>query len=121
MKAFIHHPLVILLIALEACSYMMTCEIKIFIGASAALFVLLGAMVSKLFTNWTIYANKSAALVTLMLIITINLPLRFLPHVDNSAHIEGFQSGFPLGLDIEDIELVGKVLMEYGSGICLDW
>ncbi|KAM4080375.1 hypothetical protein ACJW30_11G011200 [Castanea mollissima] len=121
MKAFIHHPLVILLTALEACSYMMTCEIKIFIGASGALFVLLGAMVSKLFTNWTIYANKCAALVTLMLIITINLPLGFLPHVDNSAHIEGFQSGFPLGLDIEDSELVGKVLMEYGSGICLDW
>ncbi|KAM4080377.1 hypothetical protein ACJW30_11G011400 [Castanea mollissima] len=58
MNAFIHHPLVILLTALETFSYMMTCEIKIFIGASGALFVLLGAMVSKLFTNWTIYANK---------------------------------------------------------------
>ncbi|KAF3952753.1 hypothetical protein CMV_021723 [Castanea mollissima] len=61
-------------------------------------------MVSKLFTNWTIYANKCAALVTLMLIITINLPLGFLPHVDNSAHIEGFQSGFPLGLDMEGFD-----------------
>ena len=37
---------------------MMTCEITIFVGALGALFVPLGAMVSKLFTNWTIYANK---------------------------------------------------------------
>ena len=37
---------------------MMTCEITISVGAPGALFVLLGAMVSKLFTNWTIYANK---------------------------------------------------------------
>ena len=57
MNAFIHHPLVIFLTALEAFSYMMTCEIKIFIGASGALFLLVGAMVSKLFPNWTIYAN----------------------------------------------------------------
>ena len=58
MNAFIHHPLVILLTALKAFGYMMTCEIKICIAASGALFVPLGAMVSKLFTNWTIYANK---------------------------------------------------------------
>ena len=55
MNAFVHHPLVILLKSLEAFSYMMTCEITISVGA---LFVLLGAMVSKLFTNWTFYANK---------------------------------------------------------------
>ena len=58
MNAFVHHPLVILLKSLEAFSYMMTCEIKISVGAPGALFVLLGAKVSKLFTNWTIYANK---------------------------------------------------------------
>ena len=50
MNAFIHHPLVIFLTALEAFRYMMTCEIKIFIGASGALFLLLGAMVSKAFS-----------------------------------------------------------------------
>ena len=55
MNAFVQHPLVILLIDLEAFSYMMTCEITISVGA---LFVLLGAIVSKLFTHWTIYASK---------------------------------------------------------------
>ena len=44
MNAFVHHPLVILLIAVKAFSYMMTCEIKILVGSSGALFVLLGAM-----------------------------------------------------------------------------
>ena len=58
MNAFVHHPLAILPTALEAFSYLMTCEITISVGISSALFVLLGAMVSKLFTNWTIYANK---------------------------------------------------------------
>lgn len=31
---------------------------KISVGASGALFGLLGAMLSELITNWTIYANK---------------------------------------------------------------
>ena len=47
MNAFVHHPLVILLTALEAFSYMITCEMTISVGAFGALFVPLGAMVSK--------------------------------------------------------------------------
>lgn len=67
------------------------------VGASGALFGLLGAMLSELLTNWTIYANKCAALLTLVLIIALNLSFGFLPHVDNSAHIGGFIVGFLLG------------------------
>ncbi|EXB67312.1 Inactive rhomboid protein 1 [Morus notabilis] len=67
------------------------------VGASGALFGLLGAMLSELLTNWTIYANKCAALLTLVLIIVLNLAFGFLPHVDNSAHIGGFIAGFLLG------------------------
>ncbi|KAM6585925.1 hypothetical protein CsatB_012927 [Cannabis sativa] len=67
------------------------------VGASGALFGLLGAMLSELLTNWTIYANKCAALLTLILIIILNLAFGFLPHVDNSAHIGGFMAGFLLG------------------------
>ncbi|KAG8092322.1 hypothetical protein GUJ93_ZPchr0012g21004 [Zizania palustris] len=70
---------------------------SISVGASGALFGLLGAMLSELFTNWTIYTNKAAALATLLIIIAINLAIGILPHVDNFAHIGGFLTGFLLG------------------------
>lgn len=70
---------------------------NISVGASGALFGLLGGMLSELITNWTIYANKVAALLTLVVIIAINLAVGILPHVDNFAHIGGFLSGFLLG------------------------
>ncbi|CAA7389708.1 unnamed protein product [Spirodela intermedia] len=70
---------------------------SISVGASGALFGLLGGMLSELITNWTIYANKFAALLTLVFIIAINLAVGILPHVDNFAHIGGFLSGFLLG------------------------
>lgn len=67
------------------------------VGASGALFGLLGSMLSELISNWTMYANKLAALLTLIFIIAINLAVGILPHVDNFAHIGGFVSGFLLG------------------------
>ncbi|GER54374.1 ribonuclease II/R family protein [Striga asiatica] len=70
---------------------------NISVGASGALFGLLGGMLSELITNWSIYANKVAALLTLVVIIAINLAVGILPHVDNFAHIGGFLSGFLLG------------------------
>ncbi|XP_023533312.1 RHOMBOID-like protein 2 [Cucurbita pepo subsp. pepo] len=70
---------------------------NISVGASGALFGLLGAMLSELLTNWTIYTNKAAALFTLIVIVAINLAVGILPHVDNFAHIGGFLTGFLLG------------------------
>ncbi|KAK8657189.1 hypothetical protein V6N13_035442 [Hibiscus sabdariffa] len=70
---------------------------NISVGASGALFGLLGAMLSELITNWTIYTNKASALLTLLVIIAINLAIGILPHVDNFAHIGGFVTGFLLG------------------------
>ncbi|XP_043688005.1 RHOMBOID-like protein 1 [Telopea speciosissima] len=70
---------------------------SISVGASGALFGLLGAMLSELITNWTIYENKFAALLTLLFIIVVNLAVGILPHVDNFAHLGGFASGFLLG------------------------
>ncbi|KAK1420670.1 hypothetical protein QVD17_22454 [Tagetes erecta] len=70
---------------------------NISVGASGAVFGLLGGMLSELITNWTMYANKMAALLTLVIIIVINLAVGLLPHVDNFAHLGGFSSGFLLG------------------------
>ncbi|MBA0564148.1 hypothetical protein Golob_009105 [Gossypium lobatum] len=70
---------------------------NISVGASGALFGLLGAMLSELITNWTIYTNKASALLTLVVIIVINLAIGILPHVDNFTHIGGFLTGFLLG------------------------
>nr|AIY60754.1 rhomboid protein Alipl6488 [Alisma plantago-aquatica] len=70
---------------------------NISVGASGALFGLLGGMLSELITNWTIYANKFAALTTLVFIIAINLAIGLLPRVDNFAHLGGFITGFLLG------------------------
>jgi len=67
------------------------------VGASGALFGLIGSMLSELITNWSLYANKVAALVTLVLVIVVNLALGLLPRVDNFAHIGGLISGFLLG------------------------
>lgn len=70
---------------------------NISVGASGALFGLLGGMLSELFINWTIYQNKLEALWTLLIIIIINLAVGILPHVDNFAHLGGFVSGFLAG------------------------
>ncbi|XP_057771371.1 RHOMBOID-like protein 3 [Salvia miltiorrhiza] len=70
---------------------------SISIGASGALFGLLGAMLSKLITNRSIYTNKVAALLTLIVIVMINLGVGILPHVDNFAHIGGLLTGILLG------------------------
>ncbi|GMJ06543.1 RHOMBOID-like 2 [Hibiscus trionum] len=70
---------------------------SISVGASGALFGLLGAMLSELITNWTIYTNKASALLTLLVIIAVNFAIGILPHVDNFAHIGGFLTGFLLG------------------------
>ncbi|XP_044506641.1 RHOMBOID-like protein 1 [Mangifera indica] len=72
-------------------------EQGISVGASGALFGLLGAMLSELIANWTIYANRFAAMLTLIFVILVNLAMGILPHVDNFAHIGGFLSGLLLG------------------------
>ncbi|KAL6137742.1 hypothetical protein ACLB2K_063031 [Fragaria x ananassa] len=75
-------------------------ELQVSVGASGALFGLLGAMLSELFTNWTIYTRKCIALLILVIVISLNLALGFIPRVDSSAHIGGFLAGFFVGFVI---------------------
>ncbi|KAL1195866.1 RHOMBOID-like protein 4 [Cardamine amara subsp. amara] len=70
---------------------------NISVGASGAVFGLLGGMLSEIFINWTIYSNKVVTIITLVLIVAVNLGLGVLPGVDNFAHIGGFATGFLLG------------------------
>ncbi|XP_038702479.1 RHOMBOID-like protein 1 [Tripterygium wilfordii] len=72
-------------------------QISISVGASGAVFGLLGAMLSELIINWTIYDNELAWFITFVGIIIVNLALGVLPHVDNFDHIGGFITGFLLG------------------------
>lgn len=88
---------------------------NISVGASGALFGLLGGMLSELITNWTIYANKAAALITLVVIIAINLAVGILPNVDNFAHLGGFIAGFLLGFVLLIRPQFGWVIQRYAQ------
>ncbi|KAG6474531.1 RHOMBOID-like protein 3 [Zingiber officinale] len=102
------------------------------VGASGALFGLFGAMVSELIINWTIYSNRVAALLTLVVIIAINLGIGLFPHVDNFAHIGGFSSGFLLGfvllirpqfgwMEHEDLPFPAQILSKYKAYQYILW
>lgn len=67
------------------------------VGASGALFGLLGASASELITNWSHYSNRCSLLIQIILVAGINLAIGLLPFVDNWAHIGGFVTGFLLG------------------------
>ncbi|CAN8234085.1 unnamed protein product [Cochlearia groenlandica] len=67
------------------------------ISSGAALFGLIGAIVSALARNWNLYTSKIPALVIIITISTVNLLIGFLPFIDNFANIGGFISGLLLG------------------------
>ncbi|KAF8103563.1 hypothetical protein N665_0188s0492 [Sinapis alba] len=68
------------------------------ICSGAAFFGLIGAMLSALARNWSLYTSKVSALVIILTISTVNFLIGFLPYIDNFANIGGFISGFLLGL-----------------------
>ncbi|KAJ0241483.1 RHOMBOID-like protein 8 [Hirschfeldia incana] len=67
------------------------------ICSGAALFGLIGAMLSALARDWNLYTSKVSALVIILTISTVNFLIGFLPYIDNFANIGGFISGFLLG------------------------
>eukprot|EP00897_Mesotaenium_endlicherianum_P000926 jgi/Mesen1/10834/ME000093S10355 len=70
---------------------------QISVGASGALFGLIGATLSELLVNWSLYAQRAAALMTLLFLIAINLVFGLMPYVDNFAHLGGLATGFLMG------------------------
>ncbi|CAI5487635.1 unnamed protein product [Closterium sp. Naga37s-1] len=72
-------------------------DTQISVGASGALFGLVGACLSELLINWKLYDNRFSALMTLLILIAINLAIGLMPYIDNFAHIGGCIAGFFLG------------------------
>ncbi|CAJ2644300.1 RHOMBOID-like protein 8 [Trifolium pratense] len=67
------------------------------VGASGALFGLLGTLLSELVWNWKFHNNKITEIASLVFVFVCNFLLGFLPYVDNFSNIGGFISGFLLG------------------------
>ncbi|KAK4837802.1 hypothetical protein QYF36_008571 [Acer negundo] len=71
---------------------------RVTVGASGALFGLLGSDFSELITNWTTYSSKCSAFTSLLIVIIVNVCIGiFIPGVDQSAHYGGFFTGILLG------------------------
>ncbi|GBG65529.1 hypothetical protein CBR_g51123 [Chara braunii] len=70
---------------------------NISVGASGALFGLLGANLAELIINWGIYERRCSTLALLVFMVFLNLLIGLSPNVDNFSHIGGFFSGLLLG------------------------
>ncbi|KAJ8452803.1 hypothetical protein Cgig2_014566 [Carnegiea gigantea] len=68
------------------------------VGASGALFGLLGASLSELMTNWGHYTDRCLQLFSILLVIGLNVAIGLLnPWIDWAAHVGGFVTGCLLG------------------------
>lgn len=66
------------------------------IGASGALFGLIGALVPLLYRNRKVLANTVRGLRNILLIIAVNLIIGLTPGIDNWAHLGGLLTGLAL-------------------------
>ncbi|GJP46624.1 hypothetical protein CLOM_g5891 [Closterium sp. NIES-68] len=90
---------------------------QISVGASGALFGLVGACLSELLMNWKLYDNRFSALMTLVVLIAINLAIGLLPYIDNFAHIGGCIAGFFLGFALLVKPQLGFIDLRDSSGV----
>ncbi|KAM1968148.1 hypothetical protein ACFX15_043111 [Malus domestica] len=85
------------------------------VGASGALYGLLGATLAALIQNWEMYTNKFTALVSVLFVSIGNFLLGLLPYVDNFSSIGGFISGFLLGSVLLSSPKVRELAQEKGG------
>jgi rhomboid protease GluP len=67
------------------------------IGASGALFGLMGAWLSLLYLNRRLLSNTNRAIQSILTVIVINLLIGLTPGIDNWAHLGGLVGGVLLG------------------------
>ncbi|ORZ15195.1 rhomboid family-domain-containing protein [Absidia repens] len=67
-------------------------------GASGALFGLIGYMFVDVIVNWKVIPNPVRELVSLLISTIISLVLGLLPGIDNAAHLGGFVIGLVMGM-----------------------
>ncbi|ORY00783.1 rhomboid-domain-containing protein [Basidiobolus meristosporus CBS 931.73] len=68
------------------------------VGASGALFGLIGCQLVNLLLHWTLFASPCRELIKMVLVLLINFAIGLLPSIDNFAHIGGFVCGVFAGL-----------------------
>lgn len=70
------------------------------VGASGAIFGLVGACLGEIVQNWGLYASPCAALLNLSIAAVLQLLLGTMPQVDNLAHFFGFCMGILSSLSL---------------------
>lgn len=78
------------------------------VGASGALFGIVGCIVLDLVQNWKIVLNPKKELFKLVAIIIVSFAIGFLPGIDNFSHIGGFFMGILSGLVFLPTTYFGK-------------
>jgi len=73
---------------------------QVMVGASGAIFGLLGALWADIFQNWGVKKCKFATFFALFIITMINVILGFMPYLDNFAHLGGLLMGFLAALPL---------------------
>jgi Mn2+/Fe2+ NRAMP family transporter len=70
------------------------------VGASGALYGVMGCIVLDLILNWKLVENRRYQVTRLSLILLVSFLLGLLPSIDNMTHIGGFLTGLFSGVTI---------------------